>query len=176
MGNPISHSKSPVIHQAFAAQFGLSISYQSILVEQGGFNEALEIFQQLGGKGLNITVPYKGDAWQSVNQYSKRAQQAEAVNTIWFGSDGIRHGDTTDGTGLIRDFINHGVSLKNKTILVIGAGGAVRGVLGDIHIPYAHVTPPEDPLSNAFNLSLFTRPYVSSSIMTEGDNAQLPRQ
>lgn len=132
MGNPISHSKSPQIHHAFAEQTGENIYYQSILVNKGGFPEALAQFQRAGGKGLNITIPFKGDAWAAVDQRTARAEQARAVNTIWFAEDGARHGDTTDGIGLVRDLLHHQVDIENSDILVIGAGGAVRGLLGPL--------------------------------------------
>lgn len=130
MGDPVAHSKSPQIHQAFARQTGQSLSYQAIQVETGCFPQALEKFQHAGGKGLNITVPFKGEAWNAVDICTERAAKAEAVNTIWFTEDGVRHGDTTDGAGLIRDLMRNDVSLRYKRILLLGAGGAARGVLG----------------------------------------------
>jgi len=134
MGNPVAHSKSPQIHAAFAAQTKQKIHYQSILVEEGNFAIALEEFQQQGCKGLNITVPFKGDAWQASRSFStERANRAQAVNTIWFGPEGECHGDNTDGIGLVRDLtINHQVALAEKNILILGAGGAVRGILDPI--------------------------------------------
>jgi Shikimate 5-dehydrogenase len=100
MGNPIAHSKSPQIHAAFAAQTGQQLYYQAILVDEGGFLPALDEFQRQGGKGLNITVPFKEDAWKASRHRTGRADRAHAVNTIWFGDNGRRHGDTTDGTGI----------------------------------------------------------------------------
>lgn len=132
MGNPITHSKSPRIHQAFASQTGQSLRYHAILVETGAFDEALESFQRQGGRGLNITVPLKGDAWRAVETRTPRAERAGAVNTIWFGAGGQRYGDTTDGVGLIRDLRRHGIELRGRQILFLGAGGAVAGVLGDV--------------------------------------------
>ena len=130
MGNPVTHSKSPQIHTAFAEQTNQHLNYQAILVELDQFPEALDIFQQQGGKGLNITVPFKGDAWASCQSNSQRADRAQAVNTLWFKTDGSRCGDNTDGIGLIRDLtINHQVTVADRGILILGAGGAVRGIL-----------------------------------------------
>jgi shikimate dehydrogenase len=128
-GNPISHSKSPQIHKLFAAQTNQHIHYQSILVETGNFAEALTQFQNLGGKGLNVTVPFKGDACAAVKHLTKRAQIAASVNTIWYDELGESHGDTTDGIGLVNDLLVNNISLRNKHILILGAGGAVCGVL-----------------------------------------------
>lgn len=130
MGNPITHSKSPQIHTAFARQTGQQIHYQAILVNQDEFDLALDAFQKQGGKGLNITVPFKEDAWKAAQSLTTRAERACAVNTLWFDKSGKRCGDTTDGIGLVRDItINHNISLAGKEILVLGAGGAVRGIL-----------------------------------------------
>lgn len=130
MGNPVAHSKSPQIHTAFARQTGECVVYQAILVELDGFPAALDEFQSAGGKGLNITVPFKEAAWQSAQVRTARAERARAVNTLWFDASGKRHGDTTDGIGFIRDLtLNHDIQLAGKEILVLGAGGAVRGIL-----------------------------------------------
>ena len=132
MGNPVSHSKSPLIHHAFAAQTGQDILYQAILVAENGFPEALQRFRQQGGKGLNITLPFKGEAWQAVDVKTPRAQHAQAVNTIWFSDTGMIHGDTTDGPGLVADLKNNKVSIRDKRVLVLGAGGAVRSVMSSL--------------------------------------------
>lgn len=129
-GNPIAHSKSPQIHTLFAEQTNQSLIYTAELAEIGQFEQALKNFIANGGKGLNVTVPFKEDAWSCATQRSDRAQRAGAVNTLIVQEDGTLFGDTTDGVGLVRDLMkNHGVVIKDKHILLIGAGGAVRGVL-----------------------------------------------
>jgi len=130
VGNPVAHSKSPQIHAAFAEQTQQNIFYQAIQVDDGKFKAALKEFQAQGGKGLNITVPFKGEAWEISENRSNRAERALAVNTISFDDAGNIIGDNTDGVGLIRDMtINHDISIKDKDILILGAGGAVRGIL-----------------------------------------------
>ena len=129
-GNPIKHSKSPQIHTLFAQQTNQSLSYTAELVEPEQFNRAVNDFIKNSGKGLNITVPFKEDAWACATQRSERAQRAGAVNTLMLQQNGTLYGDTTDGVGLVRDLVqNHNIVLSNKDILIIGAGGAVRGVL-----------------------------------------------
>lgn len=130
MGNPVAHSKSPCIHQLFAAQTGQSIEYTRILVEAGGFNAAVAEFLDQGGKGLNITVPFKEAAWQLAHTRSPRAEYAGAVNTLVLDQSGRHFGDNTDGVGLVRDLRdNHGAQLQGTRILLLGAGGAARGVI-----------------------------------------------
>jgi len=133
MGNPIEHSKSPRIHQLFAAQTGRSIVYDAILVAPGHFAAAVDEFIQHAGKGLNVTVPFKQDAWRIANRLSERAQRAGAVNTLTVASDGALSGDNTDGAGLVRDLTgNLGQTLAGKQVLVLGAGGAARGILAPL--------------------------------------------
>ncbi|HHJ35188.1 MAG TPA: shikimate dehydrogenase [Gammaproteobacteria bacterium] len=129
-GNPIEHSKSPQIHTLFARQTGQSLVYTAERVEPDKFRQAVEDFINDDGKGLNITVPFKEDAWSCAARRSDRAQRAGAVNTLVLQDDGRLYGDTTDGVGLVRDLMqNHDIALSGKDILIIGAGGAVRGVL-----------------------------------------------
>ena len=129
-GNPIKHSKSPQIHALFAEQTKQSLRYTAELAEIGQFQPAVKAFIEHNGKGLNITVPFKEDAWQLADRHSERAKRAGAVNTLKLEQDGSLYGDTTDGVGLVRDLSqNHHVALKDKAILIIGAGGAVRGVI-----------------------------------------------
>lgn len=133
MGNPVSHSLSPHIHQMFAEQCGINIEYKAIHVETGKFESAVAKFQAEAGKGLNITLPFKLEAWQLADTRSSRAELAGAVNTLKFEQNGNVFGDNTDGVGMLRDIsINLSKAVKNAKVLVIGAGGAVRGVLGPL--------------------------------------------
>ncbi len=129
MGNPISHSKSPLIHAAFAKQTRQRMQYDALLVDLGGFPQAVGNFQANGGKGVNVTVPFKQEAWRLADEMSERAKLAGAVNTLVFGENNTIFGDNTDGVGLLRDIQqNHKIRLENKRILMLGAGGAARGV------------------------------------------------
>jgi shikimate dehydrogenase len=132
VGNPIGHSRSPRIHRAFATLTQQDLSYEAILSPLDGFRALVnEFFTSTDGKGLNITLPFKEQAYDLSDVKSSRATQAGAVNTLIKGKDGRLYGDNTDGIGLVRDMTeNLGWSLANKRILVVGAGGAVRGVLG----------------------------------------------
>ncbi len=132
MGNPIAHSKSPRIHRLFAEQTGEPIDYRAILVEEGRLPEAVRAFVAEGGKGLNITVPFKQDAWALVDSRSERAERAGAVNTIRI-EPGRLFGDNTDGVGLVNDLRdNLQIPLRERRILLMGAGGAARGVLAPL--------------------------------------------
>jgi shikimate dehydrogenase len=128
MGNPIAHSKSPLIHAAFAAQTGQDISYTRILGDDAVRD--IRDFFAAGGKGLNITVPFKEQAWALPDELSPGARLAGAVNTLIPLEDGRLRGENTDGTGLVRDLmLNHGVKISGRRLLLLGAGGASRGVL-----------------------------------------------
>jgi shikimate dehydrogenase len=128
-GNPIHHSKSPTLHQAFATQTGESISYTAELVDVDGFTSAADRFFTDGGRGLNITVPFKIDALHYADSLTDRAKKAGAVNTL-IKKDNKVIGDNTDGAGFIDDvLLNLQWTLQNKNILILGAGGAVRGIL-----------------------------------------------
>jgi len=130
MGNPINHSKSPQIHSEFAEQTSQDIVYSAMQVPLDGFESAVKNFFTKSGKGLNITVPFKEQAFKVADKLTIRAQTAQAVNTLILQEDGTILGDNTDGAGLVGDLIsNHQVALKGQRILVIGAGGAVRGIL-----------------------------------------------
>ncbi len=133
VGNPIAHSKSPLIHAAFAQQTQQDMAYEKQLVELGQFEMAVRDFFAQGGCGLNVTVPFKLDAFAFADQRSARAEAAGAVNTLKKMPDGKIFGDNTDGAGLLRDIThNLGWALKNKRVLVLGAGGAVRGIIAPL--------------------------------------------
>lgn len=132
-GNPVKHSKSPQIHAAFAEQTGQELHYRAHKVEIGRFAEAARQFFGNGGKGLNITVPFKLDAFGFADDLSGRARQAGAVNTLAMEENGRIYGDNTDGVGMVRDIHeNLGWELQDRRILILGAGGAVRGILGPL--------------------------------------------
>ena len=132
VGNPIAHSKSPLIHRLFAEQTEQDLVYEAILIdsEETTFEWAIADLKNRGYKGINITVPFKLDAFEYADQLSQRAQTAHAVNTFDFKSDGLTLGDNTDGIGLVNDIeINGQCSFKDKKVLILGAGGAVQGIL-----------------------------------------------
>ncbi len=132
-GNPIAHSKSPDIHAEFAKTTEQDIKYNRQLVDEDKFAEAAQAFFENGGKGLNITVPFKLDAYDFADSLTKRARQAGAVNTLIAKDDGTVVGDNTDGMGIIRDItINQEWLISRKTVIILGAGGAVRGILGPL--------------------------------------------
>lgn len=128
-GNPINHSKSPAIHRQFAEQTGQDMNYTKQLVNEGEFAQAAEAFFAQGGKGLNITVPFKIDAYQFAQRLTPRAERAGAVNTLAKTSDGSILGDNTDGIGMIHDMHNLDWEIEGSRVLILGAGGAVRGIL-----------------------------------------------
>ncbi|KKN34146.1 hypothetical protein LCGC14_0796650 [marine sediment metagenome] len=130
IGHPIGHSKSPFIHSEFANQCEQDMEYTAIEVPLDGLEPSLKQLRDiLKLKGINITVPFKEQAWALANTLSERAKRAGAINTLIFNSDGTMHGDNTDGAGLCRDLLNHHVELKDQRILILGAGGAARGVI-----------------------------------------------
>lgn len=134
IGNPISHSRSPMIHQAFAEQTGINLSFEAILAPLDGFAATVAAFRHTGGRGLNVTVPFKAQAFALCDILSDQAAQAGAVNTLIFPEDpqGPIQGDNTDGVGLLNDLAFHGITLRDKKILLLGAGGAARGVLAPL--------------------------------------------
>lgn len=145
IGNPIAHSQSPRIHTLFARQTGQDLTYEPILAPEHGFVETVERFRAADGKGMNVTLPFKRDAWRYVDERSRRAERAGAVNTILFRADGTCWGDNTDGIGLLRDLTrNHGIEIQARRLLILGAGGAVRGVLE----PLLLVSPAELVIAN----------------------------
>jgi len=133
IGNPVAHSKSPWIHAAFAAQTGEDMIYTAMRVEIGEFNQAVDVFRAAGGRGLNVTVPFKEDAFRYADECSDRAALAGAVNTLIFTAAGDCQGDNTDGVGLLRDILgNQRGQVAGQQVLLLGAGGAARGVLGPL--------------------------------------------
>ena len=127
IGNPIAHSKSPVLHAAFARQCGQDIRYEAILGPLDGFRASVEAFRQAGGRGMNVTVPFKVEALALADTLTERARLAQAVNTLRFDADGI-FGDNTDGIGLVHDIQQRlGFAIGGKRVLILGAGGAARG-------------------------------------------------
>lgn len=132
VGNPVAHSKSPLIHAAFARQTGHDIDYGRLLAPLDGFADCVEGFRRQGGKGVNVTVPFKLQAYAMAARITPRARLAQACNCLRFDPEGIL-GDNTDGNGIVTDIVaNLGVLLTGKRVLVMGAGGAVQGVLGPI--------------------------------------------
>lgn len=132
-GHPIGHSKSPRIHQLFAQQTGQSLNYVARDVPAANFAAAADAFFADGGKGLNCTVPLKELAWEYADRLTERARLAKAVNTLALQAGGSVVGDNTDGVGLVNDLtVNHGIALTGRRILILGAGGASRGIIGPL--------------------------------------------
>jgi shikimate dehydrogenase len=132
VGNPVSHSLSPRIHARFAEQTGDAISYQAIELPLDGFEAGVRDLRRRGYAGLNVTVPFKREAWAICEQLSPRARDAGAVNTLSLGDEAIA-GDNTDGAGLLRDLVdNLGLELESRHILLLGAGGAARGAIAPL--------------------------------------------
>lgn len=128
-GHPIAHSKSPQIHTTFAHQTAQDMSYEAILAPLDGFVATVQAFRAEGGRGMNVTVPFKLEAFALADRHTPRAKAAGAVNTLAFDAAGIL-GDNTDGAGLVRDLtVNLGCTLASRRVLLLGAGGATRGVL-----------------------------------------------
>jgi shikimate dehydrogenase len=132
MGNPVEHSKSPWIHARFAELTGQRLRYDKQLVAQDGFAHAVREFAAHGGKGCNVTVPFKFESPALATRLSPRAQLAQAANTLRFDPDGV-FADNTDGIGLVNDIAgNAGIGLRGRDMLLVGAGGAAAGVLGPL--------------------------------------------
>lgn len=133
VGDPIDHSRSPQIHTRFAAQTGERLTYEALRVPAGTLATAVDEFTAAGGRGLNVTVPLKEEAYRLAATHSARAARAGAVNTLRLDGDGAPFGDNTDGIGLVRDLVeNLGIELAGRSLLVLGAGGAVRGILAPL--------------------------------------------
>ncbi len=133
IGNPIAHSRSPLIHSRFAAQTGQALRYVALLAPLDGFTATVHDFIAASGRGANVTVPFKEEAYRLATQLSPRARAAGAVNTLSFNGHKIL-GDNTDGAGLVRDIrINLGQSIRGQRVLLLGAGGAARGCLQPLY-------------------------------------------
>jgi shikimate dehydrogenase len=144
IGHPVAHSKSPDIHARFATQTGQNLIYERLLAPLDGFVETARAFIAQGGKGANVTVPFKLEAYAFATELTARAQAAGAVNTLKFDGDRIL-GDNTDGVGLVNDIVrNAGVGITGKRVLLLGAGGAARGVI----LPLLNVRPNELVIAN----------------------------
>jgi shikimate dehydrogenase len=129
LGNPIAHSQSPRIHALFARQTRQDMSYEALLAPLDGFSDAVKAFVAAGGRGANVTVPFKEEAFRLATRLTERAAAAGAVNTLSFDGDEIV-GDNTDGAGLVRDLkANIGFDIRDRRVLLLGAGGAARGAL-----------------------------------------------
>ena len=128
-GNPIGQSKSPFIHTLFARQTSQQLTYTALQPEHGEFITAAKAFFSEGGRGCNVTAPFKEDAYQFANRLTERAELAGAVNTLKKLDDGEIIGDNTDGEGLVQDLLQHQVMLEGARVLLLGAGGAARGVI-----------------------------------------------
>lgn len=135
LGNPIEHSKSPLIHARFAELTGERLQYEKLLVPLDGFQATLAELVRAGARGCNVTVPFKFEAFQAAmaqGVQSDRAELAQAANTLWF-KDGVIYADNTDGAGLVNDIQNNaGVCLAGRDVLLIGAGGAAAGALAPL--------------------------------------------
>ena len=155
-GSPIKHSKSPRIHNLFATQTNQTLDYVAHEVNAEQFITAVTDFFAQGGKGLNCTVPLKELAWLNASHRTERAESAKAVNTLILQADGLILGDNTDGVGLVTDLIvNNSVELKNKRILILGAGGATRGILAPLlNEKPACITVANRTVSKAIQLAL----------------------
>jgi len=131
-GNPIAHSKSPFIHAQFARQTSQDVQYERLLAPLDGFRAAVENFRAAGGRGLNVTLPFKLEAFELAQERSDRAADAQAVNTLKFDGSTL-YGDNTDGVGLLRDIEhNLGFAIQGRSVLLMGAGGAAQGVVGPL--------------------------------------------
>ncbi|HEX8989934.1 MAG TPA: shikimate dehydrogenase [Rhodocyclaceae bacterium] len=168
-GNPVAHSKSPRIHALFARQTGQDISYEALLAPLDGFARAVQAFTAAGGRGANVTVPFKEEAFRLATTLSERAAAAGAVNTLSFDGDAVL-GDNTDGAGLVRDLkANLGCDIAGRRVLLLGAGGAARGVV----LPLLQEAPAELFIANrtadkAARLALEFSQHATGQVRPEG--------
>ena len=154
MGNPVAHSRSPAIHARFAELMGQTLAYERRLVPMDGFVQGVRDFMAEGGRGCNITVPFKIEAPRLATHCSERVQLAGAANVLTFNADGSIHADNTDGLGLVADITrNAGVSLAGRDVLLLGAGGAAAGALGPLlRAGVRHITVANRTLARAQTL------------------------
>lgn len=133
IGNPVAHSKSPRIHALFAGQTGQALRYEAVLAPLDGFAATVRGLVAKGYRGFNVTVPFKAEAFELADTLTGRARRAGAVNTLRVEEDGRLLGDNTDGAGLVADLVrNLGIELRGRRLILLGAGGAVRGVLAPL--------------------------------------------
>ena len=173
IGNPVAHSKSPLIHAEFARQTGEALVYEKLHAELPAFEEVVKRFGEEGGRGLNVTVPFKHRAYELSTRRSERATQAGAVNTLSFDGPGIA-GDNTDGAGLVRDLTeNLGCAIAGRRVLLLGAGGASYGVCGPLldERPAALVIANRTPTKAAELARRFAARYPASVIEGGGYDA-----
>lgn len=161
IGHPVGHSKSPLIHREFAKQTKQNIIYTAIEAPLDGFKETLEAFEAAGGKGVNVTLPFKSEAFALATEHSDLATQAQAANTLVFRDNNSIYADNTDGPGLVQDLThNYDYSLRQKRLLLVGAGGATKSILGPLlaqapaHLFLANRTP-EKALTLAKQFELY---------------------
>ncbi|ALM84987.1 shikimate dehydrogenase [Bordetella sp. N] len=175
IGNPVAHSRSPQIHALFARQTGIALEYGLLPAPLDGFTATVRDFFAQGGGGLNVTVPFKQEAWQLAQaNLSDRARLAGAVNTLW-QRDGVLHGCNTDGVGLVQDLRRLGADLQGARLLLLGAGGAARGVLqplaqagcARLHIVNRTADRARDLASDWLQASGATTPAVSAGGLDE---------
>ncbi|MGO2496901.1 MAG: shikimate dehydrogenase [Vibrio litoralis] len=163
-GNPIKHSKSPFIHTLFARQTNQAMEYGIVEAPVDSFEQAAREFFAAGGKGCNVTAPFKLDAYQFADRLTERAELAQAVNTLKKLDDGLIIGDNTDGEGLVQDLLQNHAQLKGARILLLGAGGAARGVLKPLLAQQPqHIVITNRTLSKAEELAETFMPYGSIS-------------
>ena len=173
LGNPIAHSISPQIHHSFAQQFEHEIDYQRLLVASGQFESIAKSFFDQGGRGLNVTAPCKADAFALAKWPTQRAADAGAANLLWVDNTGDIHADNVDGLGLVRDIeTNLEWSVRDSKILLLGAGGAMRGILG----PLIEAGPASVHVANrtVANAKSLCERFGGRVTMSAGDLATLP--
>ncbi|KUJ83071.1 shikimate dehydrogenase [Microbulbifer flavimaris] len=167
IGNPVEHSLSPGIHAAFARQTGEDIAYEKITAPRDGFESVARRFFAAGGRGLNVTVPFKLDAYEFADRLTERARAAGAVNTLALQSDGGILGDNTDGAGLVADIRNNlGWPIAGARVLMVGAGGAARGAM----LPLLEQGPAQVHIANrtAIRAERLAREFARHGVLSGG--------